>query len=376
MSIKDALQKAGIQLKEKPKSRPVRKPKERTVRTDKLPNPLNVGKTHLNLQTSSEDRLSRVLSMGLISLNYPRLGKFSTLTHWLLFVGFGKGHPSYRDLNKTKMRELLARRVIDYDDPQIKQAMLDGYRAIASEHKWIEEALVANTLRFECYSVRTVEGVQVPLYHPDSRTSVWAVEELARELKAKAAGKQYKALVGDYSWLGESLVEMMEEVVKDTPAEEVKATTEEQSTEDTHADAKPFVPRVKDKDFTAGSEVDEVGFSMEEYSSEETAEKLAGDLVNAAIDKVTAAVAEVLTEPVEEATESVASNDTVASNDAGAYNDAGVSNDTVDPADIEVDDFFHEDGTPIKAADFFPETGNSFPETGNGSSEAETPTTL
>ena len=206
MSIKDALQKAGIQLKEKPKSRPVRKPKERTVRTDKLPNPLNVGKTHLNLQTSSEDRLSRVLSMGLISFNYPRLGKFSTLTHWLLFVGFGKGHPSYRDLNKTKMRELLARRVIDYDDPLIKQAMLDGYRAIASEHKWIEEALVANTLRFECYSVRTVEGVQVPHYHPDSRTRVWAVEELARELKAKAAGKQYKALVGDYSWLGESLV--------------------------------------------------------------------------------------------------------------------------------------------------------------------------
>lgn len=338
MSIKDALQKAGIQLKEKPKSRPVRKPKERTVRTDKLPNPLNVGKTHLNLQTSSEDRLSRVLSMGLISFNYPRLGKFSTLTHWLLFVGFGKGHPSYRDLNKTKMRELLARRVIDYDDPQIKQAMLDGYRAIASEHKWIEEALVANTLRFECYSVRTVEGVQVPHYHPDSRTRVWAVEELARELKAKAAGKQYKALVGDYSWLGESLVEMMEEVVKDTPAEEeVKATTEEQSTEDTHAENKPFVPRVKDKDFTAGSEVDEVGFSMEEYSSEETAEKLADDLVNAAIDKVTAAVAEVLTEPVVETTESV------------------VSNDTVDPADIEVDDFFHEDGTPIKAADFFPE---------------------
>ena len=346
MSIKDALQKAGIQLKEKPKSRPVRKPKERTVRTDKLPNPLNVGKTHLNLQTSSEDRLSRVLSMGLISFNYPRLGKFSTLTHWLLFVGFGKGHPSYRDLNKTKMRELLARRVIDYDDPQIKQAMLDGYRAIANEHKWIEEALVANTLRFECYSVRTVEGVQVPHYHPDSRTRVWAVEELARELKAKAAGKQYKALVGDYSWLGESLVEMMEEVVKDTSVEEVKATTEEQSTE-----AKPFVPRVKDKDFTAGSEVDEVGFSMEEYSSEETAEKLAGDLVNAAIDKVTAAVAEVLTEPVVETTESV------------------VSNDTVDPADIEVDDFFHEDGTPIKAADFFPETGN-------GSSEAETPTAL
>ena len=358
MSIKDALQKAGIQLKEKPKSRPVRKPKERTVRTDKLPNPLNVGKTHLNLQTSSEDRLSRVLSMGLISFNYPRLGKFSTLTHWLLFVGFGKGHPSYRDLNKTKMRELLARRVIDYDDPQIKQAMLDGYRAIASEHKWIEEALVANTLRFECYSVRTVEGVQVPHYHPDSRTRVWAVEELARELKAKAAGKQYKALVGDYSWLGESLVEMMEEVVKDTSVEEVKATTEEQSTE-----AKPFVPRVKDKDFTAGSEVDEVGFSMEEYSSEETAEKLAGDLVNAAIDKVTAAVAEVLTEPVVETTESVVSNDTVASNDAG------VSNDTVDPADIEVDDFFHEDGTPIKAADFFPETGN-------GSSEPEAPTTL
>ena len=344
MSIKDALQKAGIQLKEKPKSRPVRKPKERTVRTDKLPNPLNVGKTHLNLQTSSEDRLSRVLSMGLISFNYPRLGKFSTLTHWLLFVGFGKGHPSYRDLNKTKMRELLARRVIDYDDPQIKQAMLDGYRAIASEHKWIEEALVANTLRFECYSVRTVEGVQVPHYHPDSRTRVWVVEELARELKAKAAGKQYKALVGDYSWLGESLVEMMEEVVKDIPAEEVKATTEEQSTED-----KPFVPRVKDKDFTAGSEVDEVGFSVEEYSSEETAEKLADDLVNAAIDKVTTAVAEVLTEPVVETTESVVSNDTVASNDAG------VSNDTVDPADIEVDDFFHEDGTPIKAADFFPE---------------------
>ena len=244
------------------------------------------------------------------------------------------------------MRELLARRVIDYDDPQIKQAMLDGYRAIANEHKWIEEALVANTLRFECYSVRTVEGVQVPHYHPDSRTRVWAVEELARELKAKAAGKQYKALVGDYSWLGESLVEMMEEVVKDTSVEEVKATTEEQSTE-----AKPFVPRVKDKDFTAGSEVDEVGFSMEEYSSEETAEKLAGDLVNAAIDKVTAAVAEVLTEPVVETTESV------------------VSNDTVDPADIEVDDFFHEDGTPIKAADFFPETGN-------GSSEAETPTAL
>lgn len=332
MSIKDALQKAGIQLKEKPKSRPVRKPKERTVRTDKLPNPLNVGKTHLNLQTSSEDRLSRVLSMGLISFNYPRLGKFSTLTHWLLFVGFGKGHPSYRDLNKTKMRELLARRVIDYDDPQIKQAMLDGYRAIASEHKWIEEALVANTLRFECYSVRTVEGVQVPHHHPDSRTRVWAVEELARELKAKAAGKPYKALVGNYSWLGESLVEMMEEVVKDTPAEEVKATTEEQSTED-----KPFVPRVKDKDFTAGSEVDEVGFSMEEYSSEETAEKLADDLVNAAIDKVTTAVAEVLTEPVVETTESV------------------VSNDAVDPADIEVDDFFHEDGTPIKAADFFPE---------------------
>ncbi len=28
------------------------------------------------------------------------------------------------------MRELLARRVIDYDDPQIKQAMLDGYRAL------------------------------------------------------------------------------------------------------------------------------------------------------------------------------------------------------------------------------------------------------
>ena len=335
MSIKDALQKAGIQLKEKPKSRTVRKPKERTVRTDKLPNPLNVGKTHLNLQTSSEDRLSRVLSMGLISFNYPRLGKFSTLTHWLLFVGFGKGHPSYRDLNKTKMRELLARRVIDYDDPQIKQAMLDGYRAIANEHKWIEEALVANTLRFECYSVRTVEGVQVPHYHPDSRTRVWAVEELARELKAKAAGKQYKALVGDYSWLGESLVEMMEEVVKDTPAEEVKATTEEQSTE-----------------------VDEVGFSMEEYNSEETAEKLADDLVNAAIDKVTAAVAEVLTETVVETTESV------------------VSNDTVDPADIEVDDFFHEDGTPIKAADFFPETGNSFPETGNGSSEPEAPTTL
>ena len=358
MSIKDALQKAGIQLKEKPKSRPVRKPKERTVRTDKLPNPLNVGKTHLNLQTSSEDRLSRVLSMGLISFNYPRLGKFSTLTHWLLFVGFGKGHPSYRDLNKTKMRELLARRVIDYDDPQIKQAMLDGYRAIASEHKWIEEALVANTLRFECYSVRTVEGVQVPHYHPDSRTRVWAVEELARELKAKAAGKQYEALVGDYSWLGESLVEMMEEVVKDTPAEEVKATTEEQSTED-----KPFVPRVKDKDFTAGSEVDEVGFSMEEYSSEETAEKLADDLVNAAIDKVTAAVAEVLTEPVVETTESVVSNDTVTSSDTG------VSNDTVDPADIEVDDFFHEDGTPIKAADFFPESGN-------GSSEPEAPTTL
>lgn len=364
MSIKDALQKAGIQLKEKPKSRPVRKPKERTVRTDKLPNPLNVGKTHLNLQTSSEDRLSRVLSMGLISFNYPRLGKFSTLTHWLLFVGFGKGHPSYRDLNKTKMRELLARRVIDYDDPQIKQAMLDGYRAIANEHKWIEEALVANTLRFECYSVRTVEGVQVPHYHPDSRTRVWAVEELARELKAKAAGKQYKALVGDYSWLGESLVEMMEEVVKDTPAEEVKATTEEQSTENTHAENKPFVPRVKDKDFTAGSEVDEVGFSMEEYSSEEIAEKLAGDLVNAAIDKVTAAVAEVLAEPVVETTESVVSNDTV------------TSSDVVDPADIEVDDFFHEDGTPIKAADFFPETGNSFPETGNGSSEAETPTTL
>lgn len=358
MSIKDALQKAGIQLKEKPKSRPVRKPKERTVRTDKLPNPLNVGKTHLNLQTSSEDRLSRVLSMGLISFNYPRLGKFSTLTHWLLFVGFGKGHPSYRDLNKTKMRELLARRVIDYDDPQIKQAMLDGYRAIASEHKWIEEALVANTLRFECYSVRTVEGVQVPHYHPDSRTRVWAVEELARELKAKAAGKQYKALVGDYSWLGESLVEMMEEVVKDAPADEVKATTEEQSTEDT-----PFVPRVKDKDFTAGSEVDEVGFSMEEYSSEETAEKLADDLVNAAIDKVTAAVAEVLTEPVVETTESVVSNDTV------TPSDTGVSNDTVDPADIEVDDFFHEDGTPIKAADFFPEAGN-------GSSEAETPTAL
>lgn len=352
MSIKDALQKAGIQLKEKPKSRPVRKPKERTVRTDKLPNPLNVGKTHLNLQTSSEDRLSRVLSMGLISFNYPRLGKFSTLTHWLLFVGFGKGHPSYRDLNKTKMRELLARRVIDYDDPQIKQAMLDGYRAIASEHKWIEEALVANTLRFECYSVRTVEGVQVPHYHPDSRTRVWAVEELARELKAKAAGKQYKALVGDYSWLGESLVEMMEEVVKDAPAEEVKATTEEQSTEN-----KPFVPRVKDKDFTAGSEVDEVGFSMEEYSSEETAEKLADDLVNAAIDKVTAAVAEVLTEPVVEATEPAVSNDTV------------TSSDVVDPADIEVDDFFHEDGTPIKAADFFPEPGN-------GSSESETPTTL
>lgn len=353
MSIKDALQKAGIQLKEKPKSRPVRKPKERTVRTDKLPNPLNVGKTHLNLQTSSEDRLSRVLSMGLISFNYPRLGKFSTLTHWLLFVGFGKGHPSYRDLNKTKMRELLARRVIDYDDPQIKQAMLDGYRAIASEHKWIEEALVANTLRFECYSVRTVEGVQVPHYHPDSRTRVWAVEELARELKAKAAGKQYKALVGDYSWLGESLVEMMEEVVKDAPAEEVKATTEEQSTGD-----KPFVPRVKDKDFTAGSEVDEVGFSMDEYGSEETAEKLADDLVNAAIDKVTTAVTEVLTEPVVETTESV------------------VSNDTVDPADIEVDDFFHEDGTPIKAADFFPETGNSFPEAGNDSSESEVPTTL
>ena len=88
---------------------------------------------------------------------------------------------------------------------------------------------------------------------------------------------------------------------------------------------------------------------MEEYSSEETAEKLADDLVNAAIDKVTAAVAEVLTEPVVETTESVVSNDTVASNDAG------VSNDTVDPADIEVDDFFHEDGTPIKAADFFPE---------------------
>lgn len=358
MSIKDALQKAGIQLKEKPKSRPVRKPKERTVRTDKLPNPLNVGKTHLNLQTSSEDRLSRVLSMGLISFNYPRLGKFSTLTHWLLFVGFGKGHPSYRDLNKTKMRELLARRVIDYDDPQIKQAMLDGYRAIASEHKWIEEALVANTLRFECYSVRTVEGVQVPHYHPDSRTRVWAVEELARELKAKAAGKQYKALVGDYSWLGESLVEMMEEVVKDTPAEEVKATTEEQSTED-----KPFVPRVKDKDFTAGSEVDEVGFSMDEYSSEETAEKLTDDLVNAAIDKVTAAVAEVLTEPVVEATEPAVPNDTVASNDAGTPSDV------VDPADIEVDDFFHEDGTPIKAADFFPEAGN-------GSSEAETPTAL
>lgn len=370
MSIKDALQKAGIQLKEKPKSRPVRKSKERTVRTDKLPNPLNVGKTHLNLQTSSEDRLSRVLSMGLISFNYPRLGKFSTLTHWLLFVGFGKGHPSYRDLNKTKMRELLARRVIDYDDPQIKQAMLDGYRAIASEHKWIEEALVANTLRFECYSVRTVEGVQVPHYHPDSRTRVWAVEELARELKAKAAGKQYKALVGDYSWLGESLVEMMEEVVKDTPAEEVKATTEEQPTEDTQAANKPFVPRVKDKDFTAGSEVDEVGFSMEEYSSEETAEKLADDLVNAAIDKVTAAVAEVLTEPVVETTESVVSNDTVASNDAGT------SDDVVDPADIEVDDFFHEDGTPIKAADFFPETGNSFPESGNGSSEPEAPTTL
>ena len=358
MSIKDALQKAGIQLKEKPKSRPVRKPKERTVRTYKLPNPLNVGKTHLNLQTSSEDRLSRVLSMGLISFNYPRLGKFSTLTHWLLFVGFGKGHPSYRDLNKTKMRELLARRVIDYDDHQIKQAMLDGYRAIANEHKWIEEALVANTLRFECYSVRTVEGVQVPHYHPDSRTRVWAVEELARELKAKAAGKQYKALVGDYSWLGESLVEMMEEVVKDAPAEEVKATTEEQSTEGT-----PFVPRVKDKDFTAGSEVDEVGFSMEEYSSEETAEKLADDLVNAAIDKVTAAVAEVLTEPVVETTDSVVSNDTVTSNDTG------VSNDTVDPADIEVDDFFHEDGTPIKAADFFPEADN-------GSSEAETPTAL
>ena len=353
MSIKDALQKAGIQLKEKPKSRPVRKPKERTVRTDKLPNPLNVGKTHLNLQTSSEDRLSRVLSMGLISFNYPRLGKFSTLTHWLLFVGFGKGHPSYRDLNKTKMRELLARRVIDYDDPQTKQAMLDGSRAIASEHKWIEEALVANTLRFECYSVRTVEGVQVPHYHPDSRTRVWAVEELARELKAKAAGKQYKALVGDYSWLGESLVEMMEEVVKDAPAEEVKATTEEQSTGD-----KPFVPRVKDKDFTAGSEVDEVGFSMDEYGSEETAEKLADDLVNAAIDKVTTAVTEVLTEPVVETTESV------------------VSNDTVDPADIEVDDFFHEDGTPIKAADFFPETGNSFPEAGNDSSESEVPTTL
>ena len=353
MSIKDVLQKAGIQLKEKPKSRPVRKPKERTVRTDKLPNPLNVGKTHLNLQTSSEDRLSRVLSMGLISFNYPRLGKFSTLTHWLLFVGFGKGHPSYRDLNKTKMRELLARRVIDYDDPQIKQAMLDGYRAIANEHKWIEEALVANTLRFECYSVRTVEGVQVPHYHPDSRTRVWAVEELARELKAKAAGKQYKALVGDYSWLGESLVEMMEEVVKDAPAEEVKATTEDM----------PFVPRVKDKDFTAGSEVDEVGFSMEEYSSEETAEKLAGDLVNAAIDKVTTAVTEVLTEPVVEDTESVVSNDTVASNDAGT------SSDVVDPADIEVDDFFHEDGTPIKAADFFPEAGT-------GSSESETPTTL
>ena len=352
MSIKDALQKAGIQLKEKPKSRPVRKPKERTVRTDKLPNPLNVGKTHLNLQTSSEDRLSRVLSMGLISFNYPRLGKFSTLTHWLLFVGFGKGHPSYRDLNKTKMRELLARRVIDYDDPQIKQAMLDGYRAIASEHKWIEEALVANTLRFECYSVRTVEGVQVPHYHPDSRTRVWAVEELARELKAKAAGKQYKALVGDYSWLGESLVEMMEEVVKDAPAEEVKATTEEQSTED-----EPFVPRVKDKDFTAGSEVDEVGFSMEEYSSEETAEKLTDDLVNAAIDKVTAAVAEVLTEPVEEATEPAVSSDTV------------TPSDVVDPADIEVDDFFHEDGTPIKAADFFPESGNSSP-------ESEVPTTL
>lgn len=363
MSIKDALQKAGIQLKEKPKSRPVRKPKERTVRTDKLPNPLNVGKTHLNLQTSSEDRLSRVLSMGLISFNYPRLGKFSTLTHWLLFVGFGKGHPSYRDLNKTKMRELLARRVIDYDDPQIKQAMLDGYRAIASEHKWIEEALVANTLRFECYSVRTVEGVQVPHYHPDSRTRVWAVEELARELKAKAAGKQYKALVGDYSWLGESLVEMMEEVVKDIPAEEVKATTEEQPTDNTHAVNKPFVPRVKDKDFTAGSEVDEVGFSMDEYSSEETAEKLTDDLVNAAIDKVTAAVAEVLTEPVVETTESVVSNDTVASNDAGA------SSDVVDPADIEVDDFFHEDGTPIKAADFFPESGNSSP-------ESETPTTL
>lgn len=339
MSIKDALQKAGIQLKEKPKSRPVRKPKERTVRTDKLPNPLNVGKTHLNLQTSSEDRLSRVLSMGLISFNYPRLGKFSTLTHWLLFVGFGKGHPSYRDLNKTKMRELLARRVIDYDDPQIKQAMLDGYRAIASEHKWIEEALVANTLRFECYSVRTVEGVQVPHYHPDSRTRVWAVEELARELKAKAAGKQYKALVGDYSWLGESLVEMMEEVVKDATAEEVKATTEEQSTED-----KPFVSRVKDKDFTAGSEVDEVGFSMDEYGSEETAEKLADDLVNAAIDKVTTAVTEVLTEPVVETTE------------------PAMSSDVVDPADIEVDDFFHEDGTPIKAADFFP--------------EPETPTTL
>ena len=358
MSIKDALQKAGIQLKEKPKSHPVRKPKERTVRTDKLPNPLNVGKTHLNLQTSSEDRLSRVLSMGLISFNYPRLGKFSTLTHWLLFVGFGKGHPSYRDLNKTKMRELLARRVIDYDDPQIKQAMLDGYRAIANEHKWIEEALVANTLRFECYSVRTVEGVQVPHYHPDSRTRVWAVEELARELKAKAAGKQYKALVGDYSWLGESLVEMMEEVVKDTPAEEVKATTEDTHAENTGTENKPFVPRVKDKDFTAGSEVDEVGFSMEEYSSEETAEKLADDLMNVAIDKVTAAVAEVLTEPVVETTESV------------------VSSNTIDPADIEVDDFFHEDGTPIKAADFFPETGNSFPEASNGSSEAEAPTTL
>lgn len=324
MSIKEALNKAGIKAQEKPnrKKKPAATGQQGQRRKQaKLPNPLNVGKTHLNLNMHSDNDLCRVLSMGFITLHHPKLGGFVNLTSFILFTGFGKGHPSYRNIKRTKMRELLARNVIDWDDQHTRLCLLDGYRAIAAGNKWVEEALVANELRFECYSVRKVGGLDVPYYHADSQARIWAVEELSRELKAKAAGKPYTAKTVDYSYLTQHLAELMEEVVEDTPAED-----------------KPFVARVKDKDFTASSEVDEVGFSMDAFDDEES---------EAAKDAKAEQFAKALTEAL--GTEKPYA-------DATVIEPAVAGEDEVDPADIEVDDFFHEDGTPIKTSDFFPET--------------------
>lgn len=180
----------------------------------KIPNPLNDGKTHVNLNVQGKVDWARTLGTGARAFTHEVLGEFSNIAAYIAYVTSKVPTDETRNLRRKDALFVYNQHLT----ADVQALVRDAYWDFLKRNPRIREALKKSTLPFDCYYVRNSPTTELQLpVRPVSTAWLPAIMTQLREILQQGQESQYQ--YADYSKIVRRVLAGQEAVVEDAPVE-------------------------------------------------------------------------------------------------------------------------------------------------------------